>query len=109
MSRGFTGITWVLDAFLTDVESAAPLTTVDRQSTVDADAACGLVPELQGNSMPVCGAPVLVERLPTSGIGARENDLGSNHGDESCRFTKNLDLATRSTGRYWFNVPNQAR
>ena len=78
--------TWALDPFLTYMKAAAPLTAVDGQVITFAEVTGRLVPEVQGDTMFVCGTAFFIEDLAASGIGARENQLRSRHRDQPSCF-----------------------
>jgi hypothetical protein len=70
-----------LDSFLAYMEASAPFTAVDYQAVALAEIARCLVPKVQSDTMFVRAAPMFIEDLAASGIGARENQLRSRHRD----------------------------
>jgi hypothetical protein len=70
-----------LDSFLAYMEASAPFAAVDGQAVAFAEVASCLVPKVQNDTMFVRAAPLFVEDLAASGIGARKNQLGSRHRD----------------------------
>jgi hypothetical protein len=88
----------VLDPFLTDMEAAALLAPVDSQNIAFADMTGCLVPEFQGNAVPVRRTPVAVENLAAIGIGTRKNQMPSRHPDQPSRTSALDPGAVRSRG-----------
>jgi len=63
------------------MEASAPFATVDGQAVAFAEIASCLVPKVQNDTMFVRATPLFVKDFAASGIGTRENQLGSRHRD----------------------------
>jgi hypothetical protein len=79
--------TEAVDAFLTDVKTAASLAAVDCQLIPGANAPGRAVPEFERDAVPVRGSPVIVKDSAARRIGAGEDQLSPCHGNRpSCLF-----------------------
>jgi hypothetical protein len=63
------------------METAAALAAINGQLIAWPGSARRLIPEIQGDSMPIGGSTVVVEHLPAVRVGAGENQLRSRHPD----------------------------